>query len=108
MLSFAGLAGIWVLRPRKDSFFKVRLFVVCEIAKATFLFHVAETKLYQIILWRIRFLLSSLVGSLKWVCLLTLAYQGVDGVTRRYVTCVVHARGSQNNLPIAGLGIVKW
>jgi hypothetical protein len=77
-----------VLRPRRLS---VRLFV-CEIATAAFLFHIAEIKLYQIILWRIHFTLFPSWKSQAGLPA-AVAYQGVDGVTRRYVTRV-HVRGS--------------
>ena len=42
------------------------------------LFHVAETKLYQFILWSIHFTFSP-VECLKRVYQLTVAYRGVDG-----------------------------
>ena len=66
---------------------------VCEIARAIFLFHVAETKLYQIILWRIRIIFFSSWKSQVGLPSIS-GIPRVDGVTKRYVTCV-HGTRSQ-------------
>ena len=93
-----------VLRPRR--ILSLRLFNF-EMAMAAFLFHVAETKLYRLLLWRWSALLFSLVRSQR-LCLVILAYQNVDGVTWRYVTRIYGARGPRNNLPSWSRSYEQW
>ena len=84
---FAVFWAFWTLflRPGRAS---LQLFV-SEIAKAAFLFHVAE--FYQFILWRSTSPFSSWES--QEGLLAKVAHQGVDGLTRRYVAHV-HERRS--------------